>query len=89
MSERGLTADERQDFDVDEVHRDEEARSDAGPASDPDAAIAQDDSLAASSDLGPAGRPRRLRTRSKASDAGRRAADFDPTSRGDEDGEVM
>lgn len=90
MSERGMTTDEPRDFEVevDDSHQEHDAALSAGPAGDPDAVVALDDSLASASGVEPAGRQRRLRTRPRATD-GRRAADFDPTSRGDENGEVM
>ena len=91
MSERDTTADERRDFEAEELHQDRRITPDAGPASDPIASGARDDADAVASAFGvePAGRRRWTRARSKPPATGPRPDEFNPSSRGDERGEVM
>ena len=73
MNDRDMTGEERQDFEENTVHHDG-ATPDAGPAgSRPEG--------------GPSGQ--RRRTRSRAPAGGVVTSDFNPSSRGDEHGEVM
>ena len=94
MSERDMTADERRDFEAEQPHHDDGGTPDAGPASDPYASGTyasgtQDDAVASAFGVEPAGRRRWTRTRSKSPATGPRPDDFNPSSRGDERGEVM
>ena len=89
MSERDMTADERQDFEAGELHRDGGGTRVEGPASDPYASGAQDDPVASAFGVEPAGRRRTTRARSKSPFTGPRPDEFNPSSRGDERGEVM
>jgi len=86
MNDRDMTGDERRDFEENTVHQDG-ATPDAGPASDPYSPSARDHALGAKSEAGPSGQ--RRRTRSRAPAGGVVQNDFDPSSRGDEHGEVM
>jgi hypothetical protein len=86
MNDRDMTGDERRDFEEHTVHQDG-ATPDAGPASDPYSPSARGNALGSKSEAGPSGQ--RRRTRSRAPGGGVVASDFDPTSRGDEHGEVM
>ena len=66
MTERDMTADERQDFETSELHRD-----------------------GGGTRVEPAGRRRTTRARSKTPSTGPGPDEFNPSSRGDERGEVM
>ena len=88
MNEREMTTDERQETGVDVVTEDGGATPESEAASNPVGFVTGDEPPASASGVEPGGRPRRLSTRSTRA-ARRRAADFDPTSRGDENGEVM
>ena len=88
MNERETTADDTQEFGADVVTENGGAMPESEGNSNPVGFVAGDEPRASASGVEPGGRPRRLSTRSTAA-ARRRAADFDPTSRGDENGEVM
>ena len=77
MNDRDMTGEERQDFEENTVHRVEGT---------PDAP-AGNDALRSNSEAGPSGQ--RRRTRSRAPAGGVVPNDFNPSSRGDEHGEVM
>ncbi len=89
MKERDTTADERRDLEAEELHQDRRGTPAAGPASDPIASGPQDDAVASAFGVEPAGRRRWTRARSKPPATGPRADEFNPSSRGDERGEVM
>ena len=89
MNEREMTADEPQEFGADGVAEDGGATLESEAASNPVGFVTGDDPRESASGVAPDGRPRRLSRRSSAAAAKRRGADFDPTSRGDENGEVM
>ncbi len=89
MSERDMSADERQDFEASELHRESGGTRVEGPASDPIASGAQDDAVASAFGVEPAGRRRWTRARSKTPSTGPGPDEFNPSSRGDERGEVM
>ncbi len=77
MNDREMTGEGRQDFEENPVHQ---------VGGTPDGAQSSD-ALASKSEAGPSGQ--RRRTRSRAPAGGVVQNDFDPSSRGDEHGEVM
>jgi hypothetical protein len=89
MNEREMTANETQEFGADVVTEDGGATPELEEASNPVESVTGDEPRTLASGVEPGSRPRRPSTRSTSAAARRRGAEFDPTSRGDENGEVM